>query len=504
MRRIREILRLREGFGYSERRIQRSTGVARTTIRECLQRAKRAEISYADACELDDEELQRRLYPPPKQATSRPEPDWAEMARELKRPGVTRRLLWLEYKEAHPEGYEYSWFCAHLKRYEQTLDVVMRFDHAAGERLFVDWAGQQMEVIDPHTGEVHEVPVFVATLGASSYTYAVAKPSAELAYWIEAHVEALEFIGGVPQAITPDNTKTAVSKADHYDPELNPSYAEFARHYATTVLPTRTGKPRDKAKVEAAVRAVEHWVLAPLRDRQFFSLAELNAALAAKLAELNERGFQKLDGSRRSWFFELERDALKPLPPSRYELAYYKKATVHKDYHVELERHYYSVPHRYVGKRVELRYTQRTVEIYHQGKRIASHLRSFTRGRHTTVLEHMPEHHRDYCDWPPERFRRWACKIGPSTDALIGRILEAGEHPVQGYRRCFGILKLARTYGDQRLEAAAERALASNLLSVRSVTSILETGLDRKPLDQPQPSLPNLDHSNVRGPDYYH
>lgn len=503
MRKIREILRLRLELKRSHREIANSVGVGRTTVQECLGRAERAGLGWPLPAELTDAELERRLYPPANGIDNRPEPDWAEICRELKKKGVTRQLLWLEYKESYPDGYQYSRFCDRLRDFQKSLDPVMRLDHKAGERLFVDWAGVTADIIDPKTGEVWAAQIFVATLGASNYTFAVAKASQKLRDWIDAHIAALEYFGGVAEAIVPDNTKTGVTKPSYYDPELNRTYADFARHYDTAILPARVLKPRDKAKVEAAVQNVERWVLAPLRHRQFFSLSELNEAIAERLEWLNKRSFQKLDGSRKSLFEQIEKSALQPLPERRYEYAEWKKATVHKDYHVELERHYYSVPYRYIGRKVELRYTHRTVEIFLGGKRIAAHRRNQARGRHSTVLAHMPENHRQYRDWSPERFKRWARRYGPNTEAFVTALLAAGEHPVQGYRRCFGILRLQKLYGSQRLDAACARALAGNLLTYHSDESILKTGLDKAPAKPKQPSLPALEHKNVRGPDYY-
>lgn len=425
------------------------------------------------------------------------------MHRQLGRSGVTLELLWQEYRERHPDGYQYSAFCLHYRAFAQRLPVTLRQSHAPGERLFVDYGGQTVPVIDAITGEEHRAQIFVAVLGASNYTFVEATWSQGLADWLGSHARCLEFLGGVPELLVPDNLKSAVKSPSRYEPDLNPSYAELAAHYGVTVLPARARKPRDKAKVEAGVLLAQRWILARLRRQRFFGLDELNRAIRPLLAELNRRPFKRLPGSRQSAFETVDRPALKPLPPTRYEFAEWKRATVGIDYHVELERHYYSVPYRYARQPVDVRFTAATVEIFHHGERLASHPRSRLPGRHTTAAAHLAPAHQAVAGWNAPRFLDWAARIGPHTQTAIERVLQARSHPQQGYRTALGILRLAKAYGNGRLEAACQRAARLRAISYRSLASILKHGLDRQTATPAQASLP-LHHANVRGPAYYH
>jgi transposase len=430
-------------------------------------------------------------------------PDFHEVHKELQsRKNVTLNLLWQEYKEQNPDGYQYSWYCHKYREWAARLDVVMRHEHRAGEKMFVDYAGQTVDVIDGETGEIQKAQIFVAVLGASNYTYAEATLSQQVEDWIGSHVRALSFFGGVTEAIVPDNLRSGVSRVCRYEPDINPTYHDFANHYQTVVLPARVRKPRDKAKAEAGVLLVERWILARLRRHTFFSLAELNKVIGELLTVLNAKPFKKLPGSRQSCFAELDQPALKPLPVAPYEIAHWKKAMVHLDYHVEVEGHYFSVPYTLIKKQLEIRYTRTTVECFYRNQRVASHLRNLVRGRHTTIKEHMPPKHQKYSEWNPERFIRWAAKIGPQTKVLTETLLVQRAHPQQAYRTLLGILRLGKTYGEQRLEAACDRALHINALSYRSIESILKNGLDQKPLQRTENSIP-VQHSNIRGANYY-
>lgn len=505
MRKIKEVLRLRYEHGLSHRAIAASCGIGVTAARDYIVRAGLAGLSWPLPEDMDDGTLEVLLFPPPPKAgeAERGCPEWPTVHRELRKKGVTLQLLWQEYRENWPQGYGYSRYCELYRAWAKTLDVTMRFEHAAGETLYVDYAGPTMDVVNPQTGEATPVQIFVAAQGASNYTFAEGTWSQGLADWIGSHVRAVEFFGGVNTVVVPDNTKCAVTSPHRYEPELNKTYADWAEHYGCAVVPARACKPRDKAKVEAAVQGVERWVMAPLRNRTFFSLAELNRALREQLEAYNNRPFQKLDGSRRSLFDELDRPALKPLPATRYELAEWKQATVNIDYHVELDKHRYSVPYQLVHKKVEVRSTQSTVEIFFKGRRVAVHRRSAHKGRFTTIAEHMPKAHREHAQWTPERLVRWARKTGGHTETLIAGILASRPHPQQGFRSCIGILRLGKRYGDERLEAACKRALAIQSLSYKSVESILKHGLDQKPLPNPSEPSPTIEHSNVRGPEYY-
>jgi transposase len=506
MRKTREVLRLKAA-GQSNRAIARSVGVGRTTVSEYLSRARAAGLGWPLPPELTDAELEGRLFPLPRPSSvARPLPEWGEVHRELqqrKKTGVTLQLLWIEYKERHPEGLQYSQFCDHYRRWRSTLDLVLRHEHVPGEKGFLDYAGQTVPVIDRATGEVRDAQVFVGVLGASNYTYAEASWSQDLPAWIGAHVRMFEYFGGVPRLLVPDNLRAGVKSACYYEPDVNPTYHDLAVHYGTAVLPTRKQKPRDKAKAEAGVQVVERWILARLRKLTFFSLEELNQEIHRLLEGLNDRPFQKLEGSRRSLFESLERSALLPLPERPYEFARWKKARVNIDYHIAVEGHFYSVPHTLVREQVDVRLTSGTVEVLHSGRRVAAHVRSHRRGGFTTEPGHRPKAHQKHVEWTPSRIIAWAEKTGSSTGELVRRILESRPHPEQGYRACLGLLRLGEKYTSERLETACDRALQLRAISYKSVKSILENGLDRAPLvEQRSLDLPQ-DHENVRGSAYY-
>ena len=504
MRKIREILRQKYECKRSNRDISISCNIGRSTVADYLIRAKVAGFDWPLPENISDAALEQLLYPSTvPRARKRPTPDFSEVHRELKtRKHVTLDLLWQEYKELYPDGYQYSWFCRNYRAWSGKLDVVLRQEHRAGEKLFVDYAGQTVPIVNSETGEIKQAQIFVGVLGASSYTYAEATASQQLSDWIGSHVRTFIYFGGVPEIIVPDNLKSGVIKACPYDPDINPTYNDMAGHYGTVILPARVRKPRDKAKAEAGVLLVERWILARLRKHTFFSLSELNREIRKLLEYLNSRPFKKLPGTRQSQFDELDAPALKPLPEKSYEFAQWKKATVHIDYHVEVEGHYYSVPYQLVKKKLDVRYTATVVECYHRNKRVASHLRDDRKGRHSTVKEHMPTKHQKYLDWTPDRFLRWAEKIGPKTTALAEQVFMDRSHPQQAYRTLLGILRLGKSYGDKRLEAACGRALHIGTSSFRSVASILKNGLDRKTLATQEKTKP-VAHQNIRGAHYY-
>ncbi|MCH8999471.1 MAG: IS21 family transposase [Proteobacteria bacterium] len=508
MRKLRDVLRL-HAAGLSKRRIAVSLDVGATSVGSYLRRARRASLSWPLPDGLSDEELERLLFPPPVSVSPdrRPLPDWPALHGELRKPAVTLSLLWEEYREVYPEGYGYSRFCDLHRAWKGRLVPTMRQVHVAGEKMFVDYAGATVEVIDPETGEVGKAQLFVATLGASSYTYAEATWTQGLPDWIGSHTRAFAFFGGVPGQVVPDNLKSGVSRACLYDPEINRTYADMAAHYGTAILPARPRKPRDKAKVEVAVQVVERWVLARLRKRRFFSLAEVNQAIHELLEELNGRQTKHLGASRRQLFEALDQPALKSLPAQAYEYAEWKQRRAGLDYHVEVAKHYYSVPHGLAKQKLWARITDRTVEIFHKGKRVAAHMRGSGNRRHTTVAEHMPSAHRRYASWTLERIRRYAATTGSNTEALIDLILRSKPHPEQGFRSAIGILRLARTHGSERLEAACERAFEIGAHSYSSVASILRNNLDRR--EPPQSSDratdgPTIQHRNIRGSGYFH
>ena len=507
MRKIREILRLALGEGLSRRQVAAATGMPGSTVGDHLVRARLAGLTWPLSDDLDDAALEARLFVPVSArppTASRPLPVWPTVHKELRRHrAVTLQLLWLEYREGHPDGFGYSWFCQTYRAWQGRLDLVMRGEHRAGEKLFVDFAGQTLPIVDPDTGEVWQAQLFVAVLGASSYTYAEAVASQALPDWIAGHVHAFSFFEGRAAIVVPDNLRSGVTRAHRYEPDLNRTYEEMAAHYGCAIIPARPFRPRDKAKAESGVLQAERWVLAALRHRTFFSLAEANAAIAERIAWLNARSFRKLPGSRRSMFEELDRPALRPLPARPYEYAEWRTAKVDIDYHVEVERHWYSVPHQLVGRRCDIRVTTGVVEVLHRGRRVASHPRSAKQGSFTTLAAHMPEAHRRYAEWTPGRIVAWAERTGPATAALVAAIMAGRRHPEQGFRSSLGIMRLGRRYGDERLEAACARALAIRGHSYRSVESILKAGLDGVPLPGDEPALTIGVHANVRGAAYY-
>jgi transposase len=505
MRKISEILRL-SAAGMSNREIAAATGAGKSTVGEYLARAEAAGIGWPLAEGVDDEAIEAKLFPPPSAelAARRPLPDWRQVHRELRRGHhVTLRLLWLEWKTSNPEGWGYSQFCSHYQGWLGSQDVVMRLSYGAGERMFVDFSGDRASLVDPVTGEASYAEVFVAVLGCSGLLYTEATRGQDLSSWLSAHVRAFEFYKGVPEVVVPDNLRSGVTKACRYDPELNPSYLELARHYDTVVLPTRPYHPRDKAAVEAGVLSVERWVLAPLRNRAFFSLAECNVAMAERLAELNARAFRGEPTSRAELFAELEAGALKPLPARAYEFAEWKKVTVNIDYHVEHDRRYYSVPYQLVRQHLELRAAAGTVEVYQGSKRVASHPREHGARRYVTDPAHMPASHRAHLEWTPSRLIEWARTVSGPTGDLVSAILATKVHPEHGYRACLGLMSLAKRYGPERTGAACERALASGAISYSSIKSSLAEGLNRLPLPSSEPTPPPPAHENLRGPDYY-
>jgi transposase len=505
MRHVRDVLRLRAA-GVSGNEIARRVGVAPSTVRLTLQRLAVAGLSWPLSAELTDAALEAQLFSAvgKKQGHRRlAEPDWAAVHRELKRKHVTLQILWDEYIERQPGGYRYSRFCELYRAWASQLSVTMRQHHAGGDKLFVDYAGDTVPVIvDRLSGKTRPAQIFVAVLGASNFTYAEASWTQALADWIGAHTRAFAAIGGVPQLLVPDNTKVAVIKACLYEPQVNRTYADMAAHYDTAILPRR---PRDKAKVEAAVLIIERWLLGRLRHRRFYSLAEVNTAIRELLWQLNEkRPIRRLGVTRRVLLEELDRPHLKLLPAEPYDYAEWRLRRVGVDYHVEVEAHFYSVPYRFARREVEVRLTPRTVEVFLKGERIAAHLRSSGNHHHTTVPAHMPSSHRRYADWTVQRIRQEATAIGPATAALCELILERRPHPEQGFRSCLGIVRLLRPFGAARLEAAAMRAIEIGTLTYSSVRSILDHQLDRQAASKPASDAVPVLHLNIRGPRYYH
>lgn len=505
MRRIKEILRLKFEFNLNNRQIARSCNIPHSTVANYLRRAEAAGVAWPLPPDMSDTDVEKLLFPTVPADRKVPMPDFEAIHTELLgHKYVTLELLWREYKRIYPEGYQYSYYCELYRRWAKKLDIYLRQEHRAGERMFVDHAGPTVPVVDRDTGLVKEASIFVAVLGASSYTFCEAVWKRDLPSWIGSHNRAVEFFRGVTEVTTPDNWKTGVKDPCYYDPELNPTYRDWAEHVGTVIIPARVRKPRDKAIVENGVLIVERWILAALRHRTFFSLAELNGAIRELLTRLNHRKFKKLDTTRARLFEEVDRPALKPLPTTPFEFAERKKATVHPDYHVEVDHHYYSVPYRYQGEKVEARFSEKTVEILFDGKGIATHIRSYVPGKHTTREEHRPEKHRDL-KWTSSYMVDKGREIGPATAGVLKQIMEQRKHPELGYRACLGVLRFGKRYSNERLEAACRRAIAMNASSYRSIKSILENSLDREPLESVEiPAAHSEVHSNVRGSAYYH
>lgn len=505
MRKIREVLRLGLVCGLGLREIGRSLSISHPTVKKYLLAAQKAVLTWQQTQGMNDRELYELVKAHPAHSVVRikqPMPDYGCILQELKKKSVTVELLWQEYKEANPGGYQYTQFREYLSKFKRKLNLSLRQTYKAGEKMFVDYAGQTVPIHDRQTGQARQAQIFVGVLGASNYTYSQASWDQSLPNWIDAHIHAFEYYQGVPETVICDNLKAGVTNACRYEPDINPTYADMAAHYGTVVIPARAGKPKDKAKVENAVLVVERWILASLRNRKFFSLEELNQVIKELLVKLNRRPFKKLAGSRESVFKETEQPALNTLPLERYELSEWKKARVNIDYHVELKEHYYSVPYQLVHEEVELKFTAQILEIISQGQRVASHKIDSRRGWHTTVKEHMPKSHRQYLEWTPSRIVDISKQIGNNTASVVERILNSRKYPELGYRSCLGILRLSKSYSRERLEAACKRAVAIGACSYKSVRSILENGLDKYPLEE-KINHPVIEHENIRGNDYF-
>jgi transposase len=504
MRQIHEILRLKYQNQLSIREIARSCGLPTSTVGDYLQRAEAAGISWPPPEGLSEPQLTERLMatPPLESEPGQVLPDWPHVHAELRRPSVTLQLLWQEYRAVHPEGYGYSRFCELYQRWAGTLDPVLRQVHLPGEKMFVDWAGQTVPIHNAQDGALSEAHLFVAVLGASNKTFAEAFADEKLPAWIAAHVHAYAFFKGVARITVPDNLKTGVVRPCRYEPVIHQTYQEMAQHYGTVIIPARVKKPRDKAKVETGVQIAQRQILAALRDQRFFNVAELNQAMGPYLAELNAKPFQKLEGSRDSWYEALEKAQLLPLPAAPFDLAVWSKAKVNIDYHVVVENHFYSVPYSLVNQPVEVRLTAHTVEFFQASKRVAAHVRNYQPGRFTTLEEHRPKSHQRYLQWTPTRMVEWAQTIGPDCGKLVETLLQDRPHPEQGFRSCLGIIRLGKAVGNSRMEAACGRALHFRTCSYASLKSILEKQLEAQPLE-PELPLPSPAHENLRGGPYY-
>lgn len=507
MRKTREILRLRWEQGRSVRETAASVGASTGVVDKAVGRARKAGLTWAAVCALSDDELESRLYGrgAPVPGAERPQPDPLYLHAELRKPGVTLELLHLEYLEEHPDGYRYTAFCDVYRRWMAKKPVYMRQTHRAGEKVFVDYSGKKPRIVEPATGEVVEVELFVAVHGASNYTYCEATRTQRIEDWLASHVRAVEFFGGVSEMYVPDQLRSAVREPCRYEPGISRSYAEWARHYDTAVVPARPYKPRDKAKVEVGVQIAQRWVLARLRHQTFFSLEELNARIRELVIELNARPMRTYGGqSRHELFVRLDKPLLRPLPDCAFEISEWGECRVNRDYHVEIYRHYYSAPHTLVTEVLEARATQHTVELFFRGKRIASHIRDDTPFKHTTDRAHMPPQHRHHADCFGSVLA-WAQTVGPFAAAMVERIVEANAVREQGWRSARGLQRVGEKYGAERTEAACQRALRCGARSYKPVERILRLRRDQQPLDSDAPTqISGIAHENVRGPGYYH
>ena len=508
MRHIKECLRLKFEADLSHEKIARALQLSKGVVSKYIKAARDTGIEWPALALLDEVALGATLVPAAKIVHTRGDrvlPDVITLHRELRRKGVTLQLLWEEYTAAHPDQptYRYTQFVEHYRSYARTLKRSMRQQHRAGEKLFIDYAGPTLPVIDAVTGEIRQAHIFVAALGASNYTYACATPGETQVDWLTALSQALGYFGGVPEMIVPDNPRALIARPDRYEPGLNRAALECARHYGAIMLPARPRKPQDKAKAEVAVQVVERWIMARLRHQQFFSLHALNQAIAGLLEDLNRRPFKKLDGCRRDWFERLDQPALKPLPAHPYEVVTFKRCKVNIDYHVEVNGGFYSVPSALARQSVDARVSAHTVEILHGHRRVASHLLLQRRGAYSTQSEHMPASHKAHRDWTPQRLLDWGERIGPRVRQIVEHQLTHKPHPEMGYRSCLGLLSLARQYSNERLEAAAHRAVQLRALNSRTVRNLLKQGLDQQPLPKARATAPPAGHENVRGADYY-
>jgi transposase len=506
MRKLKEVLRL-HSLGLSQHQIARSCSISQSTVHEYLSAAQAVGVKWPAPEHWDDQQIERTLFPQrPAPAIWRKhaEPAWTQIHQELQtHKDLTLQLVWQESRESNPDGYGYSRFCDLYRRWLKKLDVVLRQEHRAGEKMFVDYAGATIPIHNPESGDAHPAAVFVAVLGASSYTFAEATTGQDLRNWIGSHMRAWEFFGGVAEVVVPDNLKSAVTHPSYYEPDLNPTYRDLGEHYGVAIIPARPYRPREKAKAEMGVQVVQRWIVAALRKRKFFSLAEVNQAIAELLVRLNQRPFRKREGSRATLFAQLDRPALKPLPAARYQFGEWETARVNIDYHIEVERHFYSVPYALVHQQMDVHLTGETVEVIHRGVRVASHVRSYLPGKATTLTEHMPKAHQKYVGRTPSRLIEDAQQTGPYTGQLVEAILGAKRHPEQGYRSCLGILRLAKTYPAERMEAAARRCLRARAYNCQSMDSILKNQLDRLPLPGVPPIQLAVNHENIRGADYF-
>lgn len=512
MRKLKEVLRLKLECKLSNRAIANSVNISASTVSYYVRALEASHLSWPLPSGLSDQELIALLEPhchqlKQKSYSQKQSPCFEEICKELKHKGVTLQILWQEYKARHQEkAYSYAEYCRQYRCWAKKLKPSMRQRHVAGEKCFVDYAGPSLDIYNPTTGEISKAKVFVATLGASNFTYVEATLTRSIPDWLGSHTRMLEYFGGVPKLIIPDNEKAGVSRASYYDPEKNPQYTAWANHYGTTILPARPGKPKDKAKVEAAVKYVEQAILAKLRHQKFFSIDQLNQAISKLLKVLNNTPFQKLPGTRESLFNEVEKSSLAPLPRHRYEYVEFKRVKVGLDYHICVDTHYYSVPYQHIHHTVEYRLSSNQLEVYYDGLRIASHLRQYKPGEKSTQNEHMPEAHRAHAQWTPDTFLQWAKAIGCAPAEIAAKLIKRQPHPECCYKIFLGCRNLVKLYGKTRFAASCRYALAGEAISYHSLKAILENKLEQEDITiiKDEADYTPSTHTNIRGADYYH
>jgi transposase len=505
MRHIKKILELSSNTSLSVRDIEKATGVARSTVNQYIKRFEDCALTFEQLNALNESQIYSRLFKEPQKQRGKVKPDFSYIQQELKRPKVTRQLLWEEYKEQNPDGFGYTQFCYHLGEWIKKLNISMRQAHKAGEKLFIDYSGLKGQITDPETGEVKKADIFVGALGASGYTFAEASADQKLQSFVHSHVNAFEYFEGTPEILVPDNLKSAVTKADRYDPLINETYQDMAEHYSAVVIPARPYKPQDKSKVELAVKLVQRWILAKIRNEVFFSIEELNKRIAELLVYYNNKKIRKLGKSRYELFTELDKPALKPLPINRYEFKEIKFCRVNIDYHIDVDGSFYSVPYQLSGKEVQVRFNRRIVEIIYNNKIIAVHAHHSGKGQASTLPLHMPDSHRRYAETSPSSLINKALHIGPDTGRLIKKIIEEDKHPEKGYRSAYGILRAAKKHNnDEEIELASAKMLALNIKRVFHFESILKRKVwNIKDNEDVLVPLIKPNKSNVRGSEYY-
>jgi transposase len=504
MRKIKEVLRLHYEAKLTQATIARVNHISRYAVQQYIIRFTATGLSWPLSEEISDTILESKLFPVKSDKSHRQALDYGYLLKEIRRPDATLSVLWEEYKQQHPDGYQYSYFCDLFNAYRGKLNYSMRQEHKAGEKTFLDFGDSPLTIIDRRTGQETRTKIFVSVWGASNLMYAESSFDEKLPTWISLNIHALEYYGCCPRAMVPDNLKSAVSKASRYEPDINPTYAEFAEHYGTVIFPARPYRPKDKSRAENGVKMAKRWILFRLRNQTFYSLNELNQAIRVLLDDFNRRLMKKMKKSRRELFELWDNPHALPLPEKPYEFAEWKKAKVQFNYHIAYDSHHYSVPYTFIHKEVAIKATRTLLEIYHKGNRICSHARSYKEHGYTTVNEHMPERHIKYLEWTPERILNYAEKYGSSVKALVQEVMAQRKFPQQAYKSCMGIVRLENTYSAERLNLACRRALEYRAYSYRSVLNILEKGLDKQKSRSLPSSIPIArNHENIRGADYY-